>query len=167
VAQARKSVVLGISAFVSGLAVAQLLHQGAVLPRLAAYAPEIWAEGGPEGSVVIHTSTPGKRYVVVVDPTVLQRRQAGFYPRERPREGYAPISLHSELVTVPSHEVAATRVFELVQVMRCDGPDPLCKICEPGSPHDACTNPPDPLPQPSGVFPPEGYGLHLLNGPRP
>jgi len=164
VARTHKSVVLGVAAFLAGLIVANALDRGAWLPRLAAYAPEITAERGPKDEVVLRTSASGKRYLVIIDPTASGRRESRPRREAPTREGTTRISLHLQSLTLPPQEVANARVYELRQVMQC-GPDPLCKICEPG-PDDACTNPPEPNPQPP-PFPPDGYGLHLLNAPRP
>jgi hypothetical protein len=150
--------VIGVTAFLGGLATAQVLQRGGLLSPLAAYAPEISAETGRDGSVVLRTAPTGKRYLVVVDPTASVRNDTRG--RERPKgEGTTRISLHTSSVTLPRQDALATRVYELLQVVEC--PDGRCKICQPGGP-DACTDPPDPLPPPS-IFPPEGYGLYLLN----
>jgi hypothetical protein len=103
-----------------------------------------------DGSLLLHTSTPGKRYMAETAPL----------PERPERPGWVRVAQGVESIGVPARDVGRTTVWELSAVMACAGDPPICKICEPG-PQDACTPTPAPFP------PPTGAALNVLWGPPP
>jgi hypothetical protein len=143
----KNSLVLGLTAFLAGVAISQTVGQ--VTAHALAPGGDITAEGGAGGQIVLRPTASGKSYAVLVESA------------RRGSPSRTPITFQQESLALDLSNGATARIYELRRVMEC-GPE--CKPCEPG-PSDACVVPPVPL-VPPPVPPPGGYQVHFLSARR-